>query len=492
MVLFIYGSISIAEAQEPIIIYPTSLANGIGFGKDIMAFGNVTAIWSRAPDSNDIYRDAVYVFRKNGENWIEEGRLMDTTILVSQCFGTRMAGYGEYILIGDSCDDEFGENAGSVFVFKYENGSWIRKVKLSPSDSMPQQGCGSVALYENYAIVGCATENIDGEESAGSAYIYKREGEDWIEQTKLIPPDPSWAAKFGLNVSINEDYAFVGAPDSENTEGDRIGAAYVYKREGEDWTLQTRLTASDAMDNDGFARVIGTSDTLVVGTTKGIGQNTYYKGAAYIFVRQGEEWQEIEKLIPQDDIDDDLSLKGWDWKGDYLVLANSDNIDNATIHLYKKNGGNWEEQMTITKEPEGIFHERFAHDLAIANNHLIVGAWQDFYQDSDSIKSGAVYIYDLDLLLSNEEASSSVESLSIRPNPTSGLMNVSINLDTPISIKRLEIYDIKGRLVDTLIGDNISKLNHQWSLDISNFTNGFYLLKGITENKVFIGRLLKM
>ena len=56
---------------------------------------------------------------------------------------------------------------------------------LTAADMADQDYFGaSVALEGDYAIVGAGGNDDDGIDS-GSAYIFKREGEDWIEQGKL-------------------------------------------------------------------------------------------------------------------------------------------------------------------------------------------------------------------------------------------------------------------------------------------------------------------
>jgi len=62
---------------------------------------------------------------------------------------------------------------------------------------------------------------------SGSAYVFKRDGTAWTEQAKLIASDGAEGDEFGCSVSINGDYAIIGASDDDDN-GDRSGSAYVF------------------------------------------------------------------------------------------------------------------------------------------------------------------------------------------------------------------------------------------------------------------------
>jgi hypothetical protein len=63
---------------------------------------------------------------------------------------------------------------------------------------------------------------------------------DWPEQDKLLASDGVAGDKIGTMASISGDYAIVGAHSYHNS----AGAAYLFKREGTDWTEQQMMTGS--------------------------------------------------------------------------------------------------------------------------------------------------------------------------------------------------------------------------------------------------------
>ena len=105
----------------------------------------------------------------------------------------------------------------------------------------------AVSIDANYAIVGAPHSEWDPEIGfePGAAYVFKREGSTWIQQAKLAPINGAEDDYFGNAVSISGDYALVGAEWAhEGLYGHRIGSAYVFNREGSVWKEFVELIPS--------------------------------------------------------------------------------------------------------------------------------------------------------------------------------------------------------------------------------------------------------
>ena len=77
-------------------------------------------------------------------------------------------------------------------------------------------------------------------------------------------------------------------------------------------------------------------------------------------------------------------------------------------------------------------------------------------------------------LLINNSNFDLANSINVIPNPTSGLLTFS----TSIEIESLEIYNMLGELIST-------------KPDLSNFSNGIYILKINTKNGTAIKKIIK-
>ena len=188
---------------------------------------------------------------------------------------------------------------GSVYVYRFDTsqGAWLQETQLSGSDTESGDGYGaSVAVAGDIIVVGAPLDDDNGGAS-GSAYVYRFEGGEWIEEQKLTASDATTNDWFGISVSIDGESIAVGA-FQRYPLGTRPGAAYVYTYDPKAsiWIEETELTASDGAEGDEFGRSISISgNTVVVGAHEDDDAGTG-SGSAYVFQRKGVNWDEKEKL----------------------------------------------------------------------------------------------------------------------------------------------------------------------------------------------------
>ena len=60
----------------------------------------------------------------------------------------------------------------------------------------------SVAVSGNVAVVGSSHDNAVGNDS-GSAYVFRYNGNQWVEEAKLVAADGSGGDWFGLAVAVS-------------------------------------------------------------------------------------------------------------------------------------------------------------------------------------------------------------------------------------------------------------------------------------------------
>ena len=119
--------------------------------------------------------------------------------------------------------------SGSVYIFKRSDTIWTQQVKLNASDGAADDYFGfSVSLDGNYALIG-AYDDYDNGHYSGSAYIFKRSDTIWIQDAKLLPSDGAGYDWFGFSVSLDEEYALIGAY-GDDSNGIDAGSAYVFEK----------------------------------------------------------------------------------------------------------------------------------------------------------------------------------------------------------------------------------------------------------------------
>jgi hypothetical protein len=311
-------------------------------------------------------------------------------------FGQSVTISGDYAAIGASQDDnDFGVDAGAVYLFARSEDDWIFQEKIMAADGAKNDIFGSTLhLDGEYLAVGAPWDDDLGTES-GAAYVFKREGSHWIQQAKLVPSDGGSDNRFGISVAICGDYIIVGA-FFDNDFGNRSGSAYIFHRNGTSWTEQAILKASDGAEGDWFG--VGVSldgDFAAVGSRYDDNENGTDAGAVYIFEREGTVWNQRQKLIASDGAEGDL-FQTVEINGVHLIVGARQDDDlgsnSGSIYVFRHDGSAWVEQEKITAS-DGAPEENFGNHVAISGNRMVVGAYRD---NDNGSNSGSIYSFAYD------------------------------------------------------------------------------------------------
>jgi len=132
-------------------------------------------------------------------------------------FGRSVAIEGETIIVGASDDDNVkGIDAGSAYVFRKVDDAWVETQKLIASEIADTAFFGyDVDIDGDYAVItACWSDDLG--EKTGSAYIFRLEGSEWYEEMKLLASDGDTLDNFGLSVDIELNHIVVGARQDDD------------------------------------------------------------------------------------------------------------------------------------------------------------------------------------------------------------------------------------------------------------------------------------
>ncbi len=219
----------------------------------------------------------------------------DTT--VGNYFGAAVAIDGTTALIGASGDRKCGDNAGAAFIYERQNGSaWKQTARLEPDDCREGLFFGkSVSVSGNLAAVVAYVPFFSGAAS-NTIYIFERAADStWIQTAKLRQPPGQIEGAFAASISLDGNRLLVTTA-GDVSSGEYNGAAYIYERSGNSWSLTTRLTGSLGP----VAGIFGTSGSLA-GDRAVIAASTYLSlrpGTVYVFDRDPatNTWSESAAL----------------------------------------------------------------------------------------------------------------------------------------------------------------------------------------------------
>lgn len=256
-----------------------------------------------------------------------------------------------------------GANSGAVYIFNRDGGVWSQAVYIKASNAGAEDYFGtSVALSAdgNRLAVGAPGEDssatgVNGNQSinhavgnrfsgyqflnAGAVYMFTRTDNVWTQDTYLKPDHVSWGLTFGSSVDLSADGTTlaVGATgdisratgingnpaDYElfNKEFDLLypfnttlsyGAAYVFTHNGNTWTQDAYIKASNAEETDKFGHRVKVSadgsrlavSSIIEGSaSRGInGDETdnskLNTGAVYVYGLEAGSWKKISYVKP--------------------------------------------------------------------------------------------------------------------------------------------------------------------------------------------------
>ncbi|HNO79021.1 MAG TPA: FG-GAP repeat protein [Phycisphaerae bacterium] len=304
---------------------------------------------------------------------------------MSDILGADVAIDGDTVVVGASLDDDGGVlSKGSAYVYVRTGSGWLEQAKLTASDGATGDYFGTSVAIDGETIVVGAYDDDDTIVNSGSAYVFVRDGDIWSEQAKLNASDPAFQSYLGFDVAVDGDTALVGARGS-SMGANPNGAAYVFVRSGTVWTQQQKLFATDGGSEDQFGVTVSLSgDTAIVGAPMDddFGANT---GSAYVFTRTAGVWTQEAKIFGSQTDNGDRFGAAVAVDGDTAVVgAYNDEtypgggivVNNGAAYVFYREGGVWAEQDRLTTETLN-YGDLFGQSVAVDGDTVIVGARND-------------------------------------------------------------------------------------------------------------------
>jgi len=396
---------------------------------------------------------AVWFFQRVDSSWVQQQKLsmIGDEMVNGEETGATVESAGNVIAVAatrhpyDDQGENFREYAGAVYVWRFENDTWVIEQKIVASNRQTRANFGySIAITDTLMVIGAPSN--DDATKPGQAFVYRKEAGDtglypWKSEGELIAPgtnDRKPGDKFGYAVAINSDNeVMVGAPLHDfNAAGANeladAGAIFVFKKDTS-WTLSQKLTAN-AM-HKGVAGTVGRAageqfgssittfgNDLIVGqpfrANDARGQMPVSQaGGAIVFTRDNADalWEQTQIIVPQmrNSVANEYvgnAVSGW---GDIFVAGspmnnydgdNDNYMQNAgAVYVWQKQGSEWKNiQKIAAVSANGINRQSnafFGASLILHEDMLIVGAPQTTQQftvpSTTNEQVGAVFIYKL-------------------------------------------------------------------------------------------------
>jgi len=361
------------------------------FGSFVSISGDVVLVAANGREYNGVHSGTVYVFRRNGSDWVQEQKLFHDGEPSEDYFGHFVSVSGDVALVGAYGDDEHGLDSGAAYVFRWNGSAWVQEQKLLPDDGAAEDHFGRVAVSGDVALVAATGDDDNGSDS-GAAYVFRWNGSAWVQEQKLLPDDGAAEDYFGSHVSVSGDVAFVAATGADDSGLDS-GAAYVFRYNGSTWVQEQKLLAGDGTEYDHFGGFVSVDGDVGFVGAANAGFDGSSGGSVYAFRWNGSIWAQEQKLVPEDDIlplffGTSMSLSG---NAALIGAYSSENGPlSGSAYVFRWNGSGWLQTQKILPA-DGAELDQFGLSVSLSGDVGVVGARLD--DDNSLLDSGAAYLF---------------------------------------------------------------------------------------------------
>ena len=310
-------------------------------------------------------------------------------------FGWSMAMDENWLIVGSPhSETAAGLDAGKVVIYQKNGDGWDEFQVLVDAEGNTFQNYGfSIDMHSSVLVVGSIGTFQNGP-FTGRAYVYEFNGTNWELTNSLEAPDGSGGQYFGHSVATNGNRIIVGAIKADGAEP-MSGAVYDFEKADGLWGYRGKLIATDGVTNDnfGFAVDINDEDKVVVGApnqTDIIDKS----GAAYIFEFDGSEHQQTAKLkafnrTRKDFLGSSVAINRDDVvAGAFLADGFSNNT--GSVYYFTQDGDRWIEAQQVAYEGSQL-NDYYGKAVAMSDFRLFIGAPKANAGTSNDVGRGYYY-----------------------------------------------------------------------------------------------------
>lgn len=373
-------------------VQPADLATNDIYGAAFAVDGDVGLVASEWDDDQGKDSGAVFVYRCNGRTWREAQKLLPSDGQAGDNFGRSIEMDGNVAVIGAHWDDDNGTNSGSAYVFHDPGTGWVQAQKLRANDGQALDHMGNSVSIDGDVIVVSAWKEDQGGPEAGAAYVFRFNGTEWLQEQKLKASDSGAGDNFGRHVSVSGNVIAVGAWMDDDLVSNS-GAVYMFRYNGSNWVQEQKLKASDAASNSLLGWSVYVDGKTVVAGAFGDNAMGTQSGAAYVWEYDGAQWNNEEKILPNDGQAFDYFGFSIAVDGDTLAVGASVKLTEflgpGSVYLFERKRQGWAQTHKVTPS-DGAPQDAFGFHLALDANVLVTGSWRN---DDAGPDSGAAYFY---------------------------------------------------------------------------------------------------
>lgn len=342
------------------------------FGSVIAVNGD-TAVIGAAMENGGV--GAVHIYRLENSVWREKQILTAPNGKAGDQFGVSVAIKNQTLVVGSAYANS------AAYVFERSDSGWALTAPLR-SGATTSDGFGAVVATDGQSVV----VGVPGV----AAYVFRRNGASWEQESKLVPSDSTTAVSFGNAVALDGDTVIVGAPGYWRYRQTSWGpidsfpaAVYIFHKLNSAWQQQQQLIGTIGTN---FGSVVAMSQGTVVIGNSDMRQAIVYKEMPIL--AGGTQWLEQDTLV-------NPAYEGYSAfglsvaiDGDKIIVGepkSSPAKTQGTAHIFERVGHVWVNKFKFTPSNSAL-GPSYGTAVALERNTVFVGA---------SAGAGVAYPYTL-------------------------------------------------------------------------------------------------
>jgi hypothetical protein len=464
------------QAQPVVKLFGSHTGLGDWFGHHTAIEGDLVVVGAPRDLVTPYVLGRIYVFRYESQGWTELAWFTAIPpIPVGTGVGSAVGISGDWIIGGAPVETHTvwphpspnpTRNAGAAYVFRRQGAEWVQEVRLVPEGVGPGHYTGAAVALAAYGEGGLSA----GVRSHNALVVFERQPDStWTEQARLPVGWSMYGTHFGKTLtgsSTADGPYFVSA-------GASVYGAPFFRPGGSGWEVGQMLSGSAVGPYDAFGNAVAADGERVI-----VGAPFHPPdwppppgGSAYVFRYESGQWVEEARLlpgVPRVRFGQHVAISGR-----YAIVGSS---GLGVLSFYRRHedgqGGFYWQLVEEYPHPEGGLGDNLG---GLSGLRAVAGRSHD-PEMGDA--AGAAYVFDLAQIVSTEpEVPQPVVRADLYPNPARQRVHLLIEPDRTERV-RVHLSDVLGRRVAAVLDEVLAAgAPRRVEIETAHLAPGIYLVQ---------------
>ena len=218
--VFRYDGVSWAQEDK---LLATHAGPDHRLGESVAVDGDLIVAGAPGFDNSGTDSGSAIVFRFVSGAWFLEQRLLPDDPAAGDAFGSAVAVDGDLVAVGAPRDNQGFSDTGAIYLFRFDGLEWVQEAKLVASDATANGQLGTSLSLQAPMLLSGAPGASAGD---GKGYLFADVGASWIEHSQLAD---GASLSNGRGVALDGTQVLLGAPWTTSGSLLFAGSAYVFE-----------------------------------------------------------------------------------------------------------------------------------------------------------------------------------------------------------------------------------------------------------------------